>query len=59
MQKKDQKLGKRTANKEEKKEEKRAREKDRLRMREKQKSCLITSGYVVGKYAFFSCKTRF
>ena len=44
MQKKDQELGNRTANKEEKKEKKRAREKDRLPMREKQKSCLITSG---------------
>ena len=44
MQKKDQKLGNRTAHKEEQKEKKRAREKDRLPIREKQKSCLITSG---------------
>ena len=59
MQKKDQKLGNKIAKKEEKKEKKRASEKDRLRMREKQKSCLITSGYVVGKYAFFLAKLVF
>ena len=59
MQKKDQNWATKPPIKKKRKEKKRAREKDRFRMREKQKSCLITSGYVVGKYAFFLAKLVF